>query len=74
MPTVELVYDRGCPNVGRARAHLVAAFVRAKMVPRWHEHACNDASIPDHARGVLKPLDADASRRLRARLLQKLNR
>jgi hypothetical protein len=32
------------------------------------------AHIPDHARGVLKPLDADASRRLRARLLQKLNR
>jgi hypothetical protein len=32
------------------------------------------AHIPEHARGVLKPLDADASRRLRARLLQKLNR
>jgi hypothetical protein len=32
------------------------------------------AHIPEHARGVLQPLDAEASRRLRARLLQKLNR
>lgn len=30
--------------------------------------------IPEAARGVLAPLDADASRRLRARLLQRLNR
>lgn len=32
------------------------------------------AHIPRHARGVLAPLDDDLSRRLRARLLQKLNR
>jgi hypothetical protein len=32
------------------------------------------AHIPPHARGVLGPLDADTARRLRARLLQKLNR
>lgn len=55
MPTVELVYDRGCPNVGRARANLVAAFVRAQMAPRWHEHPCNDASTPDYARGFGSP-------------------
>ncbi|NRF65776.1 cupin-like domain-containing protein [Aquincola sp. S2] len=36
--------------------------------------ASTAAHIPEHARGVLKPLDAEASRRLRAQLLQKLNR
>jgi hypothetical protein len=36
--------------------------------------ASTAAHIPEHARGVLAPLDADASRRLRAQLLQKLNR
>ena len=30
--------------------------------------------IPEHARGVLAPLDTDAARQLRARLLQRINR
>lgn len=30
--------------------------------------------IPEHARGVLAPLDADTARQLRARLLQRINR
>ena len=55
MPMVELVYDRDCPNVGRARAHLLAAFARAQMAPRWHEHPLHDASTPDHARGFGSP-------------------
>ena len=32
------------------------------------------AHIPDAARGALAPLDAERARRLRARLLQRLNR
>lgn len=47
---------------------------------RLFEHYVFDADastaqhIPEHARGVLRPFDADAARQLRARLLQKLNR
>ena len=33
-----------------------------------------DGHIPEHARGVLAPLDEERARSLRARLLQRLNR
>ena len=59
---------RGLPD--NERAHWRAIF----------EHyvfgaGADDADhIPPHARGVLAPLDAEMARRLRARLLHRLNR
>jgi mercuric ion transport protein len=55
MPTVELVYDPTCPNVGRTRVHLLEAFTRAKLVPQWSEHLVDDPSTPAHARGHGSP-------------------
>ena len=37
MPTVELVYDADCPNVGLARAQLLRAFAELAMPARWRE-------------------------------------
>lgn len=53
MPTVELVYDRECPNVAQARANVLRAFVRASITPRWTEHLHDEA--PPHARGFGSP-------------------
>jgi len=54
MATVELVYDRGCPNVGEARARLTKALVDAGLAPRWSEHMIGDGA-PAHARGYGSP-------------------
>lgn len=37
MLTVELIYDRDCPNVKEARAHLLRAFAETEFLPRWQE-------------------------------------
>lgn len=55
MPTVELVYDRDCPNVGAARGNLMRAFALSGTTPRWSEHRIGDPDVPDHARGYGSP-------------------
>jgi mercuric ion transport protein len=55
MPTVELVYDEGCPNVGEARARLLRAFSEAKVPARWQEWRGDEASSPRHVRGHGSP-------------------
>jgi hypothetical protein len=55
MTTVELVYDGDCPNVERARTHLLEAFAHAKVLPRWSEHLAADPATPAHARGYGSP-------------------
>ena len=55
MPTVELVYDEGCPNVGEARAQLLRAFSESKVDPRWQEWRGDEASSPPHVRGHGSP-------------------
>jgi mercuric ion transport protein len=55
MPTVELVYDRQCPSVPEARAHLLSAFVQAGLTPKWSEFQIGDADVPEHARGYGSP-------------------
>ena len=53
MPTVELLYDKECPNVAEARANLKRAFATVGLSPSWTErgllrpryhfrHACSD--------------------------------
>jgi hypothetical protein len=46
MPIVELVYALDCPNVSRAREHLVEAFRCVGLAPEWLEHDVNDPGIP----------------------------
>ncbi|HUP47683.1 MAG TPA: MerC family mercury resistance protein [Thermoanaerobaculia bacterium] len=55
MPTVELVYDEGCPNAGEARAQLLRAFSESKVEPRWQEWRGDDAASPQHVRGHGSP-------------------
>lgn len=55
MPTVELVYDRECPSVPEARAHLLSAFVQVALTPKWSEYQIGDADVPEHARGYGSP-------------------
>ncbi len=55
MPTAELIYFSGCPNLGGARAQLVKAFVEVKLTPRWREYQTDDPDLPEHAHGFGSP-------------------
>ena len=55
MPTVELIYDRDCPNVAQARAQLLRAFAESKVEPRWQEWRGDDADSPSRVRGNGSP-------------------
>ena len=53
--TVELIYDRGCPNVAEARAELVRAFSDAGLPARWKEWDRADPAAPPHVRAYGSP-------------------
>lgn len=55
MPTVELIYDQGCPNVAAARTELLRAFARAGVTARWREWDVSRADAPAHTRGYGSP-------------------
>ncbi len=55
MPTIELIYDRDCPNVPRARENLLRAFGQARLTPRWREWDRADAEAPEHVRAYGSP-------------------
>jgi len=55
MSTVELIYDRDCPNVQKARENLLHAFAQAGRPARWVEWQHDDLDIPPHARGYGSP-------------------
>lgn len=55
MKTVELIYDRDCPNVARARAHLLLAFAEAGLAARWLEWDRGDPASPAHVRDYGSP-------------------
>lgn len=52
---VELIYDRGCPNVAAARANLLKALAAAGGVPRWTEWDRADPESPPHVRHYGSP-------------------
>lgn len=52
---VELIYAGGCPNAGTAREHLLHAFTRLGLTPRWTEWDGTDPATPAHARGRGSP-------------------
>jgi mercuric ion transport protein len=47
---IELIYDRDCPNVERARANLKMALVLAGCDERWVEWDRGDAASPAYVR------------------------
>lgn len=55
MPTVDLVYDRACPNVKTARANLMRAFSRVGIAARWAEHQIGAEDAPARVRGYGSP-------------------
>ena len=55
MSMVELIYDLECPNVLRTRTQLMAAFMRAGVVPQWSEYVSSDPATPAHTRGYGSP-------------------
>lgn len=55
MPTVELVYDRDCPNIAAAREQLLRAFSALGLTPHWREWEINDPRAPAHAHGFGSP-------------------
>ena len=55
MKTVELVYDRDCPNIVQTRAALLKAFVQARIQPKWVEWDRSDPESPDYVQGYGSP-------------------
>ena len=55
MATVELIYDPDCPNVEKARAELLRAFVKAGRPPRWMEWERSDPQGPSYVKGYGSP-------------------
>lgn len=55
MPTVELVYHGGCPNVPEVRARMLQAFARSAVEPRWREWRIDEADSPARVRGYGSP-------------------
>ena len=55
MPNVVLLVDLHCPNAQLARAHLAAAFARARLPPRWTERVLDPACRPEDTRAYGSP-------------------
>jgi hypothetical protein len=52
---VELIYDKDCPNVGKARAELMRAFSQAGVPAKWVEWDRGDPSSPPYVRAYGSP-------------------
>lgn len=55
MPSVDLVYDKDCPNIADARAQLMRAFSQAKVSAKWQEWDSADPEAPSRVRGYGSP-------------------
>ena len=55
MIKVELIYDRDCPNVGRARQQLQRAFSEVGLTPQWQEWDRRDPAAPAYVRHYGSP-------------------
>lgn len=52
---IELIYEKTCPNIDRARAALLAALSQSGREPRWQEWEQNDPLAPPVARRFGSP-------------------
>ena len=55
MTRIELIYDRDCPNVSKARAQLLRAFADAGISPQWTEWDRGDPACPAYMCGYGSP-------------------
>ena len=55
MSTVELIYDRECPNVTAVRRQLLTVFTALGLTPRWIEWDRADPASPGHVRQFGSP-------------------
>jgi len=55
MPKVELIYDKQCPNVERAREALILALNAAGLDQNWTEWDRDDPNLPEYAQGFGSP-------------------
>lgn len=55
MMTVELTYDKDCPNVAETRAELMRAFSKAGIAARWVEWDRGDPASPPHVTSYGSP-------------------
>lgn len=53
--TIELIYDRDCPNVAAARAQLLRAFAALNAPPLWIEWDRNAPESPEYVRHYGSP-------------------
>ena len=53
--TVELIYDRDCPNVLAARGNLIKAIAASDREVRWTEWESSAADSPPHIIGYGSP-------------------
>lgn len=53
--TVELIYDKDCPNVAETRHNLLHAFAAVGLPPRWTERETSSPETPSHLRGFGSP-------------------
>lgn len=55
MNSVELIYDRDCPNVANTRAHLLCAFAEVGLTASWTEWDRGDPDSPPYVTGYGSP-------------------
>jgi hypothetical protein len=55
MMTVELIYDKDCPNVAETRAELMRAFSKAGIAAHWVEWDRGDPASPPYVRNYGSP-------------------
>ncbi|TDY02842.1 hypothetical protein [Thiohalophilus thiocyanatoxydans] len=53
--SIELVYEKTCPNIAGAREQLLRAFGEAGLTPRWREWEITDPAAPGHVHGYGSP-------------------
>lgn len=53
--TIELVYERTCPNIKAARLGLLKAFAKTGVTPHWQEWEVNQPDAPAHVHGYGSP-------------------
>ncbi len=53
--TVELIYDKDCPNIKRARELLLQAFGQLGLNARWTEWERSDSNAPDYVSNYGSP-------------------
>jgi hypothetical protein len=55
MKKIELIYDRECPNVEKARRNLQVALIRSGLPQIWKEWDRNESSSPTYAKNFGSP-------------------